>query len=1348
MKRIATSIAAMLILCCALLPAFSAPIFFRAETIHPPEKTQFKLEAGASHAGYYVIQFAGPVKDAWKQEVEQLGIKLGDYLPDYGFVAKMNRAQIGRVMALESVRWVQRVKPEHRKDASLKAEGAGSVEVAIKIFRDESPSAVESFVKGAGGSMLASAGASDRYLLAALPANSLDALASLESVEWIEPWVQPRPVNNVAQGIIGVHDVRERIGLYGAGQVIAFADSGLDTGSQSTMSADFANRILAAFALRRQDDWSDPTGHGTHSIGVATGSGALSGSNPGQHSYDTSFAGVAPEAGIVVQSIGDTSGFVYPPLVLSTLFQPTYDLGARVHNDSWGSPVSGKYTFYSQQVDEFINAHRDFIAVFPMGNDGRDGNSDGVTDLGQAYAPATAKNCIAVGATENVRSDGWNTRYGDAWPGDFPVAPLRNDYISDNAQGMASWSSRGPCVDGRIKPDICAPGTNILSARTHAVPGVTGWMLYNPDYIFWGGTSMSTPMVAGTAALVRQHYIENRGVTPSAALIKATLLNGATDLTPGQHASPMEVPPRPNSVQGWGRVNLSATLDPPAPKVLEFVDEGTGLLTGQSRIFEYSVLGSSVPFSVTLVWTDPPSGSLSGKQLVNDLHLRVEKPGGQIVLGNGTVDTTNNVESVDIASPAVGTYRITVIGNNVPQGPQTFALVVSGELPGSYIAGKVTTASGFPVPGVTMTMADGGVVYNTMTSQNGDYTIHLPSHSYIVIPSKDGWTFAPENRLVSVGETGLADVDFVGSAAPGCINGTIARAVGGRTNYSLDSDHPYADNSNMVYTIAAHPSATRIRVHFDETWLQNGYDYIYVEDADGTVFDTLTGEVSDYWSAWVTTGNVAKIRLLSDESTAYYGFHIDGYETDVITQGPAAGVTVTAQPGGATAISQPDGTYTFASVEPVNYTLTPSLPHWSFSPMRKAVSVQPGGSGSVQNFLGFPPGTITGTVSAGTTAEHPEIIESEHPYPDSELIQYQVNGPPGTSRIRIHFAEIDMEAGFDFIDILDGGGNIVESFTGTYSGVWSVWVTGDFLTIRLQSDDGFNAYGFRTDKYEAVSGEHGVAGVTVTTEPQGFSAITDSNGIFTISNVDAGQYFVSAQKTYWSIVPGARLANVAADVVTTGIDFYGTVLSMPGIAYIKTLPDGSDVRVSGKVVTAGTNEMGGYFYIEEAERFAGIRVDTSEAVPPESVVTVAGQLTTSGGERRIEASKVEITSSNGQMPGPLGLRGSYLGGGQLSPYTPGVAQGIGLNNVGLLITTWGRVTYSAGNYFYLEDGSGLQSEPGRTGVKVLCGGVPPPVEDAYVQVTGISSCEEIESSYVRVIRVRNTADIKPLNAVP
>jgi len=49
---------------------------------------------------------------------------------------------------------------------------------------------------------------------------------------------------------------------------------------------------------------------------------------------------------------------------------------------------------------------------------------------------------------------------------------------------------------------------------------------------------------------------------------------------------------------------------------------------------------------------------------------------------------------------------------------------------------------------------------------------------------------------------------------------------------------------------------------------------------------------------------------------------------------------------------------------------------------------------------------------------------------------------------------------------------------------------------------------------------------------------------------------------------------------------------------------------------------------------------------------------------------------------------------------------------------------------------------------VLCGGVPPPVEDAYVQVTGISSCEEIESSYVRVIRVRNTADIKPLNAVP
>jgi hypothetical protein len=89
-------------------------------------------------------------------------------------------------------------------------------------------------------------------------------------------------------------------------------------------------------------------------------------------------------------------------------------------------------------------------------------------------------------------------------------------------------------------------------------------------------------------------------------------------------------------------------------------------------------------------------------------------------------------------------------------------------------------------------------------------------------------------------------------------------------------------------------------------------------------------------------------------------------------------------------------------------------------------------------------------------------------------------------------------------------------------------------------------------------------------------------------------------------------------------------------------------------------------------------------------------------------------------------------------------QGVGLNNLGLLVRIWGRVASSDTGVFYVDDGSGLECEPGKVGVKVLCGSLTPPQAGSYVQATGISSCEQIGTDYVRVIRVRKSADIAPL----
>ncbi len=105
--------------------------------------------------------------------------------------------------------------------------------------------------------------------------------------------------------------------------------------------------------------------------------------------------------------------------------------------------------------------------------------------------------------------------------------PISNDPISDNPNGVAAFSSRGPTDDGRIKPEIVAPGTNIISTRSH-MPNASYSAIYNDDYVYDSGTSMATPMVSGMAALVRQWLNEERGMAaPSAALVKALLLNGA-----------------------------------------------------------------------------------------------------------------------------------------------------------------------------------------------------------------------------------------------------------------------------------------------------------------------------------------------------------------------------------------------------------------------------------------------------------------------------------------------------------------------------------------------------------------------------------------------------------------------------------------------------------------------------------------------------------------------------------------------------------------------------------------------------------------------------------------------------
>ncbi|MDD5482062.1 MAG: S8 family serine peptidase [Kiritimatiellae bacterium] len=662
----------------------------------------------------FIIQFAGPVRQLWKEAVEQTGARLGGYLPENAFIAELTRAQLGLVAELECVRWIGAFQPDYKIDHGLGRRfalarqtggtaGAAIENFTIQTFSAETVSVVRDVILAKNCRVFSVAAAGRRGLIRArMPVATAAELIALPEVEFIEIYVAPRLHNNIATDDehMNVRNLWTNSNLTGAGQIVAVADTGLDTGDADTIHPDFSNRIVAAFALGRPEsnDWSDATshgGHGTHVAGSVLGSGVAWSNGL--------FRGAAYEASLVFQSVMDNAGRLGGlPDVLTNLFYQAYTNGARLHNNSWGSSVAGRYDAESQYADQFMWDVRDMLVVFSSGNEGIDADRDGVIDPSSVGSPGTAKNVLTVGASETDRpsgSGGYSAEiYGDVWPRDYPVDPIRGDLIStafETHQGMAAFSSRGPCLDGRFKPDIAAPGTDIVSCRSRMPGASIAWgtgvgVLGNAAsnfYVFSGGTSMSAPLTTGAAALMRQCLQQHCGfASPSAALMKAILLNGARSLSPGQYGAGRyrEIPnARPNNVEGWGQVDMDNTLFPGGDKTNVYYDvtnAAGALVTGAAKIYSFALSGTNT-VNITLCWSDYPATLAAAKQLVNDLDLTVKTPDGVTHYPNGLAeaDRINNVESVDAACAVTGTVQITVRGHNVPNGPQPYALVIRGE---------------------------------------------------------------------------------------------------------------------------------------------------------------------------------------------------------------------------------------------------------------------------------------------------------------------------------------------------------------------------------------------------------------------------------------------------------------------------------------------------------------------------------------------------------------------------------------------------------------------------------------------------------------------------------------------
>jgi len=288
-----------------------------------------------------------------------------------------------------------------------------------------------------------------------------------------------------------------------------------------------------------------------------------------------------------------------------------------------------------------------------------------------------------VGASENLLSQGGIQReIGKLRDGDkkWGVEPILSDKLSDNPNGIAAFSSRGPTVDGRLKPEIVAPGTNIVSTRSHHPKATVLWGAYDDEYVYAGGTSMATPLTAGAAVVARQYLVEKVGLnSPSAALLKATLVHSAKDLFPGQYGTGSQqelLKPRPNVHEGYGRVDLDQLTQLEGRTL--FVDASEGVSAGAADEVSFA-LSAGKGLRATLVYTDAPAAPAAGKALVNDIDLEILTPSGKTL---SLKDSVNNLEMIEVpqAQSEAGAYRIRVVGKNIPQGKngkQPYALVVT-----------------------------------------------------------------------------------------------------------------------------------------------------------------------------------------------------------------------------------------------------------------------------------------------------------------------------------------------------------------------------------------------------------------------------------------------------------------------------------------------------------------------------------------------------------------------------------------------------------------------------------------------------------------------------------------------
>ena len=669
---------------------------------------------------------------------EYLEVDLQTYIPNNAWFADIPCDSASDIIAQPNVRWIGNILPDDKVSPQIRDYGVGAwavnpngtANLLVTFFSDVSADEAKQVIIKYGRVVAGPSTWGGNVWTVSVHENFISSLASEDPVEWIESVPPPKTINNDGSRAALKVDTVQAAPYYlnGSGVVIAEWDSGWADWSHN----DLAGRVTVG------DTGSLKMNHSTHVAGTAIGNGTNSAGL---------LRGMAPGANLVT--------YEWPDDITERDFE-TFDAivnhSAVISTNSWGYKIDppsygccswyGDYDSESQNYDWIVDGRLDnntITIVFSAGN--QEGNTECSGDYpckhpwGRLPGPGgTAKNTITAGATDS----------------------------DDNSH--AYFSSRGPTDDGRIKPDVSAPGDEIGG------DGGIKSTIPTQSYEVKRGTSMSASAVSGCAALIYQDYRSTHsGADPTPATVKALLIHTADDL--GNTG--------PDYTYGWGLINATAAVDVirsdnhPVPTIIEGV-------INQTEVDTYNVyVPAGVELKATLVWTDKKGTVAAAIVLVNNLDINITRdgstyypwwldpanPSNPAVAG---IDNINNVEQVVIDASTSDTYTINVNGKIIPEGPQSYSLIITTGV--IYVPDDYTTIQ---------RAVDNATAGDTILVRDGTYIENVNVNKRVIIESENGTANCIVKAEDSSDHVFNVSVDYVN------INGFTVEGATGTSNAGI-----------------------------------------------------------------------------------------------------------------------------------------------------------------------------------------------------------------------------------------------------------------------------------------------------------------------------------------------------------------------------------------------------------------------------------------------------------------------------------------------------------------------------------------------------------------------------------